>query len=132
MSLAPHGGTAGRAPVCAIGPDLWFRRESDGTYVIGFTDAAVRRAGSISQYRGPEAGRFYRAHESALTVESEKWVGHVAVPVDGTVVEVNLGLAENPARIAADPYGRGWLYRLRPTDPEALERLAGRKGNDSR
>jgi glycine cleavage system H protein len=110
--------------VCLIGPDLWFRREPDGSYVIGFTDAAQRRSGPVAHYRGPEVGRSYRAEESALTLESEKWVGHLALPVAGIVVEVNPALEADPALINLDPYGSGWLYRMRPGSAQELEALA--------
>lgn len=124
MRSAPARGLTSPAPVCAIGPDLWFRRERDGSYVIGLTEAAQRRTGSIAHYRGPKVGRSYHAKESALTVESEKWVGHLGLPVDGTVVETNSALEVDPKAINRDPYGTGWLYRMRPKSPRELEALA--------
>jgi glycine cleavage system H protein len=113
---------------CAIGADLWFRREADGTYVVGLSDAAQRRAGPLAHYRGPIAGRTYRAGEPALSLESAKWVGHLGLPVDGSVVASNAQAESDPTTINRDPYGVGWLYRMRPKEPGRLETLAGRPG----
>jgi glycine cleavage system H protein len=117
-SSRPSGGDGA---TCAIGPDLWFRPLSDGTYVVGLTDEAQRRAGSLAHYRGPTEGRTYRAGEPAVSLESEKWVGHLGLPVDGTVVETNSRLEADPAIINRDPYRAGWLYRMRPRELGSLE-----------
>ena len=124
MTPASPGEPTSRAEVCAVGPDLWFRRGLGGTYVIGLTHAAQRRAGTIAHYRGPEVGRRYRKDESAVTLESDKWVGHLTLPVAGTVVETNETLAADPGAINREPYGAGWLYRMRPEDATQLEALA--------
>jgi glycine cleavage system H protein len=110
---------------CTVGTDFWFRRESDETYLVGLTDAAQRRAGVLAHYRGPVPGRTYRAGEPALSLESEKWVGHLSLPVDGTVVETNRAAEAHPTTINQDPYGSGWLYRVRPSKPGSLEALTG-------
>lgn len=107
--------------VCPIGPDLWFRRDPDGTYVIGLTESAQRRVGSVAHYRGPTVGRSYRAGEPAVSLESEKWVGHLGLPVDGTVVAANPLIETDPTVVNRDPHGSGWLYRMRPREPGSLE-----------
>lgn len=132
MSSPVTAASPGDAAACAIGADLWFRRAEDRTYLIGLSDAAQRRAGSIAHYRGPEVGRSYRPRESAMTLESEKWVGHLSLPVAGTVVEANEALVSDPGAINRDPYGAGWLYRMRPDDPTALEDLARAAAGDPR
>ena len=114
----------GRGPVRALGTDLWFRCERDGSYVIGFTDVAQRRNGSFAYYRGPEVGRRYDPTEYAMTFESDKCVWHLSLPVEGTVIETNASLLADPRAINRDPYGAGWLYRMRPTRSGALERIA--------
>ena len=124
MAPTDPGPPSDRAPVCAISPDLWFRREPDGVYSIGLTEEAVRRAGRIARYRGPTEGRQYAARESAASIESEKWVGHLAVPIDGTVVATNEDAEADPSLVGRDPLGAGWLYRIRPSDPASLEALA--------
>lgn len=113
------------AGACAVGPDLWYREEADGTFVVGLTDSAQRRAGPLAHYRGPEVGRAYRAGEAAMSLESEKWVGHLGLPVDGTVVGANADVERDPALVNRDPYGAGWLYRVRPRSPGAFAAASG-------
>ncbi len=128
MASAARSSGPDPAPTCRIGPDLWFRREDATTYRVGLTDAAQRRAGPIVHCRGPEAGRSYRRGEPVVSIESQKWVGHLGVPVDGTVLETNPLVEADPATINRDPYGAGWLYRLHPSGPGALEALAEASG----
>jgi glycine cleavage system H protein len=125
MASAPPRAPADAGATCAIGTDLWFRRDTDGTYLVGLTDRAQRRAGPLAHYRGPVAGRAYRAGEPAVSLESEKWVGHLGLPVDGTVVATNPAVEADPGTINRDPYGAGWLYRMRPREPGGLETLSG-------
>jgi glycine cleavage system H protein len=125
MVTGSSGASPAGAPTCAIGRDLWFRALEDGSYRIGLTRDASGRAGRITHYRGPETGRFYRGGESALTIESEKWVGHLAFPVDGTVVEINAQLEADVDLVNRDPEGYGWLFRIRPARDRSLEALAG-------
>ncbi len=119
---------------CAIGADLWFRRRPDGSYEIGLSRAAQERAGPISHYRGPLVGRRYGKGEPALSLETEKWVGHLPLPVAGTVIEANRALESDPSPINRDSYGAGWLYRMKPEDSRALEELFrnGTTAQDSR
>jgi glycine cleavage system H protein len=125
MSTASPPRPAGPAATCAIGADLWFRREAEGTYLVGLTEAAARRAGRLAQYRGPAPGQTYRAGEPAVSLESEKWVGHLGLPVDGTVVATNPEVEADPSTINRDPYGAGWLYRMQPRESGSLEARAG-------
>ena len=104
------------------GPEFWARREADGSYVIGFTQKTQRRLGSVSYFRGPQSGRSYASRESALTLESEKCVRQLSLPAEGTVLEMNSSLESEPSAINRDPYGRGWVCRLRPKRTRALER----------
>jgi glycine cleavage system H protein len=124
MSSVPLRRPADAGATCAIGADLWFRPEADGTYRVGLTEAAQQRAGVLAHYRGPAAGRAYRAGEPAVSLESEKWVGHLGLPVDGTVVASNPAAEADPTTINRDPYGAGWLYRMRPREPGSLEARA--------
>ena len=125
MSSAPSRAPADASATCAIGADLWYRRDADGTYIVGLTDQAQRRAGTLAHYRGPVAGRAYRVEDPAVSLESEKWVGHLGLPVDGTVVATNSAAEADPRTINRDPYGAGWLYRMRPREPGSLEARAG-------
>ena len=103
------------------GPELWARRESDGSYVIGFTLETQQRLGPVSYFRGPQAGRRYASQEAALSLESEKCVRQLSLPAEGTVLETNSDLEGDPSAINQDPYGKGWVCRVRPARPRALE-----------
>eukprot|EP00922_Rhytidocystis_sp_ex-Travisia-forbesii_P006977 GHVS01010202.1.p1 GENE.GHVS01010202.1~~GHVS01010202.1.p1 ORF type:complete len:227 (+),score=40.08 GHVS01010202.1:80-760(+) len=86
---------------------------------IGITNFAVKQLGDVVYVELPDVGRKASKGESLITVESVKAVGEVYSPLDGTVVEVNSQLADDPAAITQDPEGEGWLIKMRPVAPEA-------------
>ncbi len=99
-----------------VGRDLWARREADGSLVIGLTDVGQSRAGQIqvvSFTRRARAGQIARG-DSIAVLESAKWVGSVVGPIGGTVEGLNEALVGRPKLMNLDPYGRGWIVRLRP------------------
>jgi glycine cleavage system H protein len=96
--------------------NVWARKESDGTVTVGMTAYACALAGEIVAYTPKKAGRSIDQGKSLATVESGKWVGPVKAPVAGEVVAVNDALAGNAKGINADPYGNGWLVKLKPAN----------------
>ena len=119
--LATTGSRAAEAP-CPPDVVLWGRRESDGSVTIGMTDVGQRRTGPVVHWRGPTVGTVHRKGEPVVSLESEKWVGHLAMPFDGTIVATNEALYGDPSAINRDPFGHGWLYRARPHGPEEFDR----------
>ena len=99
--------------------NVWARREADGTVVIGMTAYAAALAGKIVSCTPKKVGRSIELNKSAVTVESGKWVGPVKSPVAGEVIAVNDVLAATPATINSDPYGSGWMVRLKPGNWDA-------------
>jgi glycine cleavage system H protein len=99
--------------------NVWARREGDGSVVIGMTAYAAALAGQIVSFTPKKVGRSIEINKSAVTVESGKWVGPVKSPVAGEVVAVNNALAAAPATINADPYGSGWMVKLKPANWDA-------------
>lgn len=99
--------------------NVWARREADGTVTIGMTAYAAAIAGQIVSCTPKKVGRSIEVNKSAVTVESGKWVGPVKSPVSGEVVAVNDGAVAAPATINSDPYGSGWLVRLKPANWDA-------------
>jgi len=95
--------------------NVWARKEADGTVTVGMTAYACALAGEIVAYTPKKVGRSVDLNKSLATVESGKWVGPVKAPVSGEVVAVNDALAGNAKGINADPYGNGWLIRVKPT-----------------
>jgi glycine cleavage system H protein len=101
----------------------WVRRNPDGTVTIGITDHAQHALGDLVFAETPEAGRTVAAGEACAVVESVKAASDVYAPIAGTVLEGNGGLADAPESINTDPYGAGWLWKLRPADAKALDAL---------
>lgn len=97
---------------------VWARREDD-LITVGLTDVAQNLAKSILSVSLKKPGKKVVKGKSVATVESSKWVGPVPSPVTGEVVEVNDALVASPTTINIDPYGEGWIARLRADDWDA-------------
>ncbi|GAA2721335.1 glycine cleavage system protein GcvH [Actinocorallia aurantiaca] len=95
----------------------------DGVVTVGITDYAADALGDIVYVSLPEEGQAVTAGEPCGEAESTKSVSDIYSPLSGEVVAVNQGVTEDPATINADPYGEGWLYRIRIDDdnPELLD-----------
>ncbi|MBN1335872.1 MAG: glycine cleavage system protein GcvH [Deltaproteobacteria bacterium] len=100
----------------------WIRVEGDlGT--CGISDFAQDSLGDVVHVELPAVGAVLRARDRAAEVESVKAVSDVYAPVSGTVTEVNEGLDGSEDAVNRDPYGEGWLFRLRLFAPEELATL---------
>ncbi|MBI2753991.1 MAG: glycine cleavage system protein GcvH [Betaproteobacteria bacterium] len=99
--------------------NVWARKEPDGTVTIGMTAYACALAGEVVAYTPKKVGRGVELNKSAATVESGKWVGPVKAPVGGEVIAVNEAVSASPKTINADPYGTGWLVRIKPANWDA-------------
>ncbi len=95
----------------------WVRTEGD-TATIGITDHAQDELGDVVFVELPDEGATFDAGEAFGTVESVKAVSDLYAPVGGEVVEVNSALDDAPEKINEDPYGEGWIVKLR-TSAEA-------------
>ena len=106
----------------------WVRIEGD-TATIGITDHAQDELGDVVFIELPGEGDIFDAGESFGTVESVKAVSDLHAPVGGEVVEVNTSLEDAPEKINEDPYGEGWMVKLRTSDeadllsPEEYEKV---------
>lgn len=92
----------------------WLRREDDGTFTIGITDHAQDALGDLVFVETPESGRAVKAGEACAVVESVKAASDVYSPIDGEVVAGNEALASQPELLNTDPYGDGWIMKVRP------------------
>jgi len=104
-----------------VPPDLrytksheWVRTLTDGTVEIGITDHAQHELGDLVFVEVPEAGRTVKAYEPCAVVESVKAASDVYAPIAGEITAGNPKLAAEPEAVNADPYGEGWLMRLKP------------------
>jgi glycine cleavage system H protein len=100
----------------------WARIEGD-TATLGITWYAQDALGEIVHYEAPEAGSTIAKDESYGEVESVKAVSDLIAPLSGEVVEVNEALADAPETINEDPYGDGWLIKIRLSDPAEVDDL---------
>lgn len=96
--------------------NVWARREGDGTLTIGMTAYACSLAGEIVSYTPKKVGKEIEQNKSVSTVESGKWVGPVKAPVTGEILATNEAVSAKPGTINADPYGAGWLVKMKPSN----------------
>jgi glycine cleavage system H protein len=94
----------------------WVRALGDGSVEIGITDHAQHALGDLVFVDVPEAGRALKANEPCAVVESVKAASDVYAPLAGEVTAGNERLAQEPEIVNTEPYGAGWLMRLRPAD----------------
>ena len=100
----------------------WIRIEGDEA-VVGITDFAQGELGDIVFVDISSEGQEVDQHAVFGTVEAVKTVSDLFMPVKGTVISVNPGLADDPAAVNKDPYGNGWMVRIRVSDKAQLTEL---------
>ena len=101
----------------------WVKPLADGTVEIGISDHAQAALGDLVFVEVPAVGRTLAAGEACAVVESVKAASDVYSPIAGTVTAANAELAGAPELINQDPYGGGWLIRVKPADPRAADAL---------
>jgi glycine cleavage system H protein len=109
----------------------WARLEADGTVTVGISDHAQQALGDLVFAEVPEAGRRVAAGEACAVVESVKAASDVYSPVSGEVVASNADLGGQPELINQDPYGKGWLMRIRPDDKAQFAALLDAKAYEA-
>jgi glycine cleavage system H protein len=102
--------------------DEWVRRE-DGEAMFGVTSFAAEQLGDIVYLQLPATGSQVKRGETFGEIESVKAVSDLYAPVSGEVTAVNEELDQNPGVINEDPYGSGWILRVRLSDPSELDSL---------
>ena len=101
----------------------WVRSLEDGMVEVGITDHAQHSLGDLVFVEVPETGRQLGAGEPCAVVESVKAASDVYAPIAGEVTEGNPELATTPELINQDPFGAGWLMRLKPANSAVLSEL---------
>ena len=100
----------------------WIRLEGEEAYV-GITDYAQTQLGDIVFVDVPTEGETLEKGETFGSIEVVKTVSDLFLPVGGEILEVNPALEENPELVNKDPYGEGWIIRIKPTDVSEAEEL---------
>ena len=101
----------------------WVKLQDDGTALVGITHYAQDQLGDIVYLDLPKPGTALTQFEKLGEVESVKAVSDIYAPVSGTVEEVNPDLEDHPELVNQDPYEKGWLLRVRVSDPSQVEKL---------
>jgi glycine cleavage system H protein len=100
----------------------WLRVEGE-TGTVGITDHAQHSLGDVVYVELPKAGESFAAHDTFGSVESVKAVSELFLPVAGEVTEVNESLTDEPEKVNNDPYGEGWMLRIRLSNRGEVDSL---------
>ena len=92
----------------------WVRQESNGLLTVGITDHAQDLMGDMVYVELPQAGAQVTAEKECAVVESVKAASDVYAPVSGEVIEANGDLVDSPETVNKEPYGAGWIFRMKP------------------
>ena len=106
----------------------WVRYDDDGTATVGISDHAQAQLGDMVFIELPEPGMNYEQGDACAVVESVKAASDVYAPVSGKVIESNSALEDAPELVNTDPYGDGWLFRIRLANTAELDRLLDAAG----
>ena len=101
---------------------MWVRVEGNKA-VVGMDDFSQKLAGELSYVELPGEGDEVSQDEVVGTYETGKWMGKLFAPVSGEVVEVNEEVDDDPSLVNSDPYGQGWLFKIKMSDTSELNNL---------
>ncbi|GIW08482.1 MAG: glycine cleavage system H protein [Dehalococcoidia bacterium] len=101
----------------------WVRFNDDGTVTMGITEFATDQLGDVVYVDLPPVGTTVRQFEKFGEIESVKAVSELFSGISGEVVEVNEKLGDQPELVNSDPYGEGWMLRVRPSNPAERDNL---------
>ena len=97
--------------------------DDESFYVIGITDYAQGELGDVVFVELPDTGVILQKMEVFGTIEAVKAVSDLYCPVEGEVIDINTDLDDDPSLVNSDPYGAGWMIRLRVSDPTEVDEL---------
>jgi glycine cleavage system H protein len=109
----------------------WLRQEDDGSVTVGISDHAQAALGDLVFVETPEAGRSVTAGEACAVVESVKAASDVYSPIGGEVIAGNEALATQPELLNTDPYGEGWIMKIRPAGDAETSALLDAKAYEA-
>jgi len=106
----------------------WIKKLPDGNVLIGITDHAQNALGDLVFVEVPKPGRKLKADEACAVVESVKAASDVYAPLAGEVIESNPKLADAPETLNSDPYGAGWMWKMKPANAGDVDQLLDAAG----
>lgn len=106
----------------------WIRDEGDGVYTVGISEHAQELLGDMVFVELPEVGDNVAAGDDVAVAESVKAASDIYAPIAGEIVAVNEELEDSPELVNSDPYGDGWLFKIKADDESELESLLDAEG----
>jgi len=104
----------------------WVADNDDGTVTVGITAVAAEQLGDLVYVELPQIGARVERGANCAVVESTKAAAEVYAPLTGEVVAANADLSATPGQVNESPYGKGWLFKLKPADRAELDTLLAR------
>ena len=101
----------------------WIRKESDDIFIVGISDFAQSLMKDIVYVELPSEGTTFQKGDKACDIESVKAVEELKAPVSGEVIAVNGELEDSAESINEDPYGEGWFFKIKASNPEEFDEL---------
>lgn len=102
-----------------VDDQMWVRFDDDGNITAGLTDVGQHIAGSLLYLRARKVGEDVSKGKRAAIIESGKYVGPINAPLSGKIIELNEDVLGNARLVNEDPYGAGWVFRIKPSNLEA-------------
>lgn len=106
----------------------WVRPEGEGVFTIGISDHAQQLLGDMVFVELPDLGAEVGTGDDIAVAESVKAASDVYAPISGEVVAINEDLEDTPELVNSDPYGDGWLFKIKADDPEEVDALYDAEG----
>lgn len=107
---------------------MWVKLEGD-IATVGLTDFSQKLAGEMSFIEMPEEGSKVTKDEVVGSYETGKWMGKIFAPLSGEIIEINEEVDDDPSLINEDPYGKGWIFKIKLSNPSEVDELM--KGEDA-
>lgn len=109
----------------------WLRKEADGTYTVGITEHAQELLGDMVFVDLPDVGATVSAGDDCAVAESVKAASDIYAPISGEIVAVNDELSDAPEQVNSEPYGAGWIFRIKASDESEVEALLDAAGYEA-
>ncbi|MDP5032204.1 MAG: glycine cleavage system protein GcvH [Paraglaciecola sp.] len=109
----------------------WVRHEGGNIYTVGISDHAQELLGDMVFVELPDVGAVVGAGDDVAVAESVKAASDVYAPIGGEILEINEELEHSPELVNSDPYGEGWMFKIKAEDPEEVEGLFDAEGYEN-
>lgn len=109
----------------------WVRPEGDGVFTVGISEHAQDLLGDMVFVELPDVGDNVSTGDDVAVAESVKAASDVYAPISGEIVAVNEELEDSPELVNSDPYGDGWMFKIKADDPSEVENLLDAEGYEN-